>query len=51
MESIATGESWDRRNSVLTKAVIYERATIVLVAKYVHDVLEVFYASSVHRAS
>jgi hypothetical protein len=33
------------------KAVIYERATIVLVAKYVHDVLEVFYASSVHRAS
>jgi hypothetical protein len=32
------------------KAVIYERATIVL-AKYVHDVLEVFYASPVHRAS
>jgi hypothetical protein len=33
------------------KAVIYERPTIVLVAKYVHDVLEVFYASPVHCAS
>jgi hypothetical protein len=33
------------------KAVIYDRATIVLAAKYVHNVLEVFYASPVHRAS
>jgi hypothetical protein len=32
------------------KAIIYERSTIVLVAKYVHDILEVFYATPVYRA-
>jgi hypothetical protein len=32
------------------KAIIYERSTIVLVAKYVHHILEVFYAVPVYRA-
>jgi hypothetical protein len=31
------------------KVIIYERSTIGLVAKYVHDVLEVFYATAVYR--
>ncbi|KAJ7488464.1 hypothetical protein B0H11DRAFT_1688689, partial [Mycena galericulata] len=31
------------------KAMIYERSTIVLVAKFVHDVLEEFYAVPVYR--
>jgi hypothetical protein len=33
------------------KAIIYERKTIVLVGKYVHDVLQVFYAVPLHRPS
>jgi hypothetical protein len=33
------------------KAMIYERATIVLVANYVHDVLEAFYATPLYRAN
>jgi hypothetical protein len=32
------------------KAIIYERSTIVLVAKYVHDILKVFYTVPVYRA-
>jgi hypothetical protein len=31
------------------KAMVYERATIVLVAKFVYDVLQVFYAVPMHR--
>jgi hypothetical protein len=31
------------------KVVIYEHPTISLVAKYVHDVLEVFYATAVYQ--
>jgi hypothetical protein len=31
------------------KAMIYERSTIALVAKFAYDVLEVFYAKPVHR--
>jgi hypothetical protein len=30
------------------KAIIYERSTIVLVGKFVHDVLEIFYATHVY---
>jgi hypothetical protein len=33
------------------KAIIYERSTIVLVAKFVHEVLEVFYGIPVYRRS
>ncbi len=35
----------------LLKALIYERSTITLVGKFVHDVLEVFYRLPVHRPS
>ncbi|KAJ7752510.1 hypothetical protein DFH07DRAFT_774444 [Mycena maculata] len=38
-------------NVEFLKAIIFERKTIVLVAKYVYDVLEVFYATPVYRAS
>ncbi|KAJ7748180.1 hypothetical protein DFH07DRAFT_747414, partial [Mycena maculata] len=31
------------------KAIIYERSTIVLVAKYVHEVLQEFYSIPLHR--
>ncbi|KAJ7652699.1 hypothetical protein DFH06DRAFT_1093769 [Mycena polygramma] len=31
------------------QAIIYQRSTIVLVAKYVHDILEVFYSVPLHR--
>jgi hypothetical protein len=31
------------------KAMIYERSTIVLTGKFVHDVLEIFYATPVYR--
>ncbi|KAJ6467074.1 hypothetical protein C8R47DRAFT_990571 [Mycena vitilis] len=33
------------------KALIYERATITLVGKFVHEVLEVFYSVPVYRPS
>jgi hypothetical protein len=31
------------------KAIIYERSTIVLVAKFAHEILEVFYATPIYR--
>lgn len=31
------------------KAIIYKCSTIVLVGKFVHDVLEIFYATHVYR--
>jgi hypothetical protein len=31
------------------KAMIYQRSTIMLVAKYAHEVLEVFYATPLYR--
>jgi hypothetical protein len=33
----------------LLKAVIYERSTIVLLGNFMHDVLDVFYATHVYR--
>ncbi|KAJ7659268.1 hypothetical protein DFH06DRAFT_989969, partial [Mycena polygramma] len=39
-------------NSIeLLKALIYERSTITLVGKFVHDVLKVFYDLPVYRPS
>jgi hypothetical protein len=33
----------------LLKAIIYERSTIVLLGKFVHDVLEIFYTTHVYH--
>jgi hypothetical protein len=39
----------DLDSTSFLKAVIYQRSTIVLVAKFVHDILEVFYYAPIHR--
>jgi hypothetical protein len=39
----------DLMNIEFVKAMIYNRPTIALVAKYVYDVLELFYARPVFR--
>ena len=36
-------------STAFLKAIIYEHSTIVLTGKFVHDVLEVFYATEVYR--
>jgi hypothetical protein len=33
----------------LLKSIIYERSTIVLMGKFVHDVLEIFYTTEMYR--
>ncbi|KAJ6595049.1 hypothetical protein DFH09DRAFT_1412906 [Mycena vulgaris] len=46
--SIGNG-CFDAMRGAILKAMIYQRSTIVLVAKYVHDVLEVLYSMPIYR--
>ena len=40
----------DLDNVAFLKAMIFQHSTILLVAKYTHDVLEVFYSVPLHRS-